>query len=314
MRIPKPIKENATIGVIAPSCGVDSEKYLNDYLISKTQLEHLGFKIVESKKIDELVKAQSDTPKNRAKEFMKFYLDDSIDFLWAVSGGERMIEILPYIDFDLLKKSRAKWFVGFSDNTSMIQPLATKSNLASIHAMNMLECFSQQTEEASYDLLNLLLNEKTEFAQYDDEFVCTNKKHKINVEGRMMGGNLDIIMNLLGTEYDHIKQFMKKESKIIWYLEAFDYTVAGLKRCLWQLNQLGYFDSVQAILIGKMRYDEEVLGLSLEDVINDLNVKIPVIYQVQVGHVAPTMPFVNGGFAKVEVKDKKLKIRYDLTK
>ncbi|MEG0076862.1 S66 family peptidase [Anaerorhabdus sp.] len=313
MRIPKYIHENATIGVLAPSLGIGSEKYLYEYLKSKEKLEELGFKIIESKNLFVVEKAQSNTPKNRAKEFMKFYLDEKIDFVWSVSGGEREIEILPYLDFEKLRKANPKWFVGFSDNTNLVHTLTTKCDVASIYAMNMLECFTQQSEESSFDLLNLLLQEKTEFSQYGDEEVKTNRKNNMKFEGRLIGGNLDILMNLIGTEYEGVKYFIKKYPDFIWYFEPFDYNICGLKRCLWQMQQLGYFEKCKGILIGKMRYSEDIMGLTLDDVIRDLDVKVPVVYNVQVGHVGDTMPFMNGGYAKIEVRNKKFKITYDLT-
>jgi muramoyltetrapeptide carboxypeptidase len=314
MRIPKQINENSTIGVVAPSFGINSEKYLIRYNIGKKQLEKLGFKIVECKSLFKLDKAQSNSPKTRAREFMKFYLDDSIDFVWSVCGGELMNEILPYIDFEILKKAKPKWFVGFSDNTNLTYTITTKCNIASIYAMNLAEFFSEQPEEASYDLLNLLLNKKTSFTQYENELVCLNKGKSISIEGRLLGGCLDVIMNFIGTQYDNTNAYLKKHNDVIWYLEACDYNVCGLKRCLWQLNELGYFNNCKGIILGKMMNGDEQFGLTMEDVVKLLPQNIPVVYNVQLGHVPPIMPFINGAYVKVEVKNKKYKMTYDLNK
>ena len=53
-------------------------------------------------------------------------------FLYPV-GGELMCEILPYIDFEKIRNSEPKWFLGYSDNTNLIFLLATLCDTAAIY-------------------------------------------------------------------------------------------------------------------------------------------------------------------------------------
>ena len=44
-----------------------------------------------------------------------------------------MCEILPYIDFEKIRNSEPKWFLGYSDNTNLIFLLATLCDTAAIY-------------------------------------------------------------------------------------------------------------------------------------------------------------------------------------
>lgn len=50
----------------------------------------------------------------------------------CASGGEFLLEILPYIDFDLLKNN-PKFVCGFSDPTGLLYPITTKCDIATIY-------------------------------------------------------------------------------------------------------------------------------------------------------------------------------------
>lgn len=312
MKIPAFIKLPCTIGVVAPSFGVSGERYIANYEKAKQELIKEGFTIVECKSTYQLEKAQSNTPKNRAKELMKFYLDDKIDIVWSCAGGEIMNEILPYLDFKLLKQAKPKWFIGYSDNTNFCLPLATHAHIASIYDMTMTEYKTDQWIESSNDLIMLLKNDKTVFKQYLDEDTGVLPRRNIKLEGYLIGGTLDVITNLMGTEYEIIKEFSKrKKGKVLLYLEAYDYNVLGVKRCLWQMSQAGYFNHIQGIVLGKLRIPEPLFDVTLDEALKDLKLNIPIIYDVEVGHTYPTIPFVNGAYAKVEVKNKRFTITYD---
>ena len=68
------------------------------------------------------------------------------------------------------------------------------------------------------------------------------KKYRIQdikMEGRLIGGCLDVLTLLLGTKYDKVQAFTEryKEDGIIWFIEACDLNVMGIRRALWQMEQ-----------------------------------------------------------------------------
>lgn len=46
-----------------------------------------------------------------------------------------------------------------------------------------------------------------------------NLQKKINMQGRLLGGCMDCLVNLLGTEFDKVKEFTEKyqDDGIIWF-------------------------------------------------------------------------------------------------
>ena len=53
-----------------------------------------------------------------------------------------------------------------------------------------------------------------------DEY--TETKQQIHVSGRLLGGCMDCLINLLGTKYDYVQEFVQKykEDGIVWFLES----------------------------------------------------------------------------------------------
>ena len=54
---------------------------------------------------------------------------------------------------------------------------------------------------------------------------------------------MDCLINLLGTSFDHVREFNERYSDdgIIWFLEACDLNVMGMRRAMWQMKNAGWF-------------------------------------------------------------------------
>jgi muramoyltetrapeptide carboxypeptidase LdcA involved in peptidoglycan recycling len=141
--------------------------------------------------------------------------------------------------------------------------------------------------------------------------VYNNEEH---FEGRLLGGCLDILSLICGTKYDKVKEFngKYKEDGVIWFLEACDLSPQGIRRTLLQLKMAGWFDTAKGFLIGRCAnaYTKEEFGLNrinAIDVLKDLNV--PVLIDVDLGHLPPTMPLITGSVGVVDYKDNYLTIK-----
>ena len=133
--------------------------------------------------------------------------------------------------------------------------------------------------------------------------------------GTIIGGNLDILQNLCGTPYDKMAEYAANhEDGIIFYFEACDLSPLGIKRALLQLKRAGWFKNVKGFLSGRpLCLNQEIFGISdksaVIDILGDLNV--PILLNVDLGHIAPSMPMKNGTKAKVEYKDNNIFISYE---
>lgn len=77
--------------------------------------------------------------------------------------------------------------------------------------------------------------------------IVERNKQNIQIEGRLLGGCLDSLATLCGTKFDQVKQFNEtyKEDGVVWFLEACDLNVMGIRRALWQLDEAGWFQNTK---------------------------------------------------------------------
>ena len=240
------LKENGKISLIAPSFGCTTEPYKTRLEVAINNLKELGFEIDRGPNI--LLansKCRSNTPRKCAKEFMDAYLSDS-EAILSVGGGEVMNEILPYINFKKISETPHKFFMGFSDNTNLTYTLATISEIPTIYGPNACGFAFKPFKYDTKDALDLLMNKVNSIEGYPywcryeerDEnnplkeheykelkvIKTYPKRDNIVFEGRLLGGCLDCLINLCGTEFDCTKKYIEKykEDGIVWFLEPCD--------------------------------------------------------------------------------------------
>lgn len=324
MKYPNFLQQNQTIGTCAPSFGVAGIPYANRYAIVKDVLKEKGFNLSEGKYIYGINQAQSTTKENRAQDFMEMYLAKSNDFLISIAGGERMLDILEYLDFEVLKKAKPKYFMGYSDNTNLTFLLTTICDIATIYGLNIIDFGRFEYDQCLNDHLELItgkklshtsyplveyndLKEVNYFASYNLEF--PNKwlnlfsEDEINLEGRIIGGCLDVLVNLAGTKYDYFPQFVSKYQNdgIILYLEVCDFNPLAVYRSLKQLQFCDWFKNITGVIFGRPNNSDELFDFNHHTILQEFfkDFKLPVITMMDFGHVPPMFPIINGAMCKI---------------
>lgn len=345
MRYPEKLNLNGTIGFVAPSFGCQIEPYKSGFENAQKKFKELGYQLQLGPNCYEGSGIGiSNTPEKCAEELMTYYCSEENDCLISCGGGELMCEILPHMDFDKLKASEPKWYMGYSDNTNMTYLLATLCDTAAVYgpcaaafgmepwhpAIN--DAFGVVTGEVNsvrgYDKWEResLKNEENPLVPYNvteqrviksyigDKEIrwdATNKKEDgsdaLTFRGRLLGGCMDCLVNLLGTRFDKTKEFVEKykDDGIIWFLEACDLNVFSIRRAMWQMEHAGWFEHVKGFLIGRpLCFGQEMLGLDAYQAVLEVagRKKVPVIMDVDLGHLPPMMPIVVGSMGSVNVK------------
>lgn len=312
------------IYLVAPSFGCVTEPYATRLDASILKLKELGAEIYEGENIRKSSgKVASNTPEKRAKEINDAFQSDA-DAIISVGGGELMCECLPYIDFEEIKK-HPKWFVGFSDNTNLTYTITTICDIETIYGKNAPAYYRMD-----YDSLDTweMLHGKDFFSGYKKweldnpskkALVGLNltKRTKIKtynytkpVTGRLIGGCLDCLTNLCGTQFDYTKEYINKHRKegIIFFMEACDYNSISLRRALFQLKNASWFEHVDMFIIGRsLNFKDKSFGLTMEESYIDMLEEFgkPILFNVDLGHLAPSMPMRCGAIATVEFKKEK---------
>ena len=335
MFYPKFLKEKDTIGVPTPSSGSKDELRVNRYKKSLEFFEKTN-KVELSKNIYKNYMARSTDAKNRGKELNEMFKSKDIDFILCAAGGEFLVECLPYVDFDLIRKN-PKYVAGFSDPTGILFPITTKYDIATIYGSNFSSFGMNKYSQSHYDFLDLIKGNKLSFDSYPlyeeerlekvnglEPYNLTKKvewktldNKNVSIEGRIIGGCFDIISELIGTKYDGTKEFNEKYKKdgIIWYFDNCELSMEEVIRTLWKMNEFEYFKYCKGVVFGRFGIEVSNLDYDVKTCLKDSvlgELKIPVIYDADISHKAECLPIINGSIATIECKNKKGKISFEL--
>lgn len=323
------LQAGTTIGVTAPSSGVSPD--LHSLMKQAcTRMERHGYNVICGDTVWTQHKAKSAPAHTRAAELNDMMLDNQIGLVIPPWGGELLIEIIPYLDFD---KFKSKWILGYSDLSVLLLATTLKTGMATAHGTNLFDLRAEVSDETTamwQSVLSTKLNEN--ITQVSSEKYQSEWKHDessssvfhlieptqwkvveasaIKIQGRLLGGCIDVIRHLIGTPYGDVKQFRQQfieDEPLIWYLENCELSTVDLRRSLVQMKLAGWFEHCQGIVFGRSAANQPVNGYTVEDVYTELReeLQIPIAYDIDCGHMPPQITFVNGAWAEIEVSQGK---------
>lgn len=318
------IKEGATIGVTAPSSGVPKE--LHSLLETAcNRMKSKGYEIICGDTAWTQEKVRSSPAQIRGREFNKMMQDENIHLIIPPWGGELLIEMLEYIDFEEMQN---KWVLGYSDISLLLLAITLKTGIATAHGTNLVDLRGEYSDETTGMWHSVLSTEKggsilqrsSEKYQKEWEFDnCTPhvfnlteqtcwksiSNDSVEIQGRLLGGCIDAIRHIIGTPFGDVSGFREKyiqNEPVIWFLENCELSTTDLRRSLIQMKLSGWFNSCSGILFGRSAANKPVNGYAAEEVYKELSeeLKIPIIYDIDCGHLPPQITFVNGAYAEIE--------------
>lgn len=149
------------------------------------------------------------------------------------------------------------------------------------------------------------LSGRRQSAAGDDAVKRAGEKVEIDFSGRLLGGCVDCMINLLGTKYDKVKEFTEQyqEDGILWFLEACDLNLMSTRRAMWQMDHAGWFKHCKGFLLGRPRIGmgAEEYGIDHYQAAYEMLRKynVPVVMDVDIGHLSPMMPIICGSMGRV---------------
>ena len=310
MVYPEKIGKGDVIEIISPSNGIKSKK-IKKYEKASNKLANFGFTVIEDKYVRTSVKGVSSTAANRAREFNKALHNKNIRGLIACSGGDYIIQMMDLVAWQDIPDN-IKWMQGQSDITPLLFYITTKYDIATIYSYNV-------TTFGEVDLPPSMFENNIQFldgyspVQNEYGFKISDEKTKIpwqcitsnkKIKGRIIGGCLDSLKDIIGTKYDVTKEFINKYKNdgIVWYFDVAEMTNEDILRTMWQFKQAGWFAYCQGILFGRLENEITYTNTTLIDAIKynleDLN--IPIIINVDIGHTDPVVTIINGSIVKIE--------------
>lgn len=295
---PKPLKEGATLGLVAPGSPIYEDAVFDEMLLS---LKDLGFKL----KLGENVRSQrgylAGTDQERATDLMKMFTDPEVDGILCIRGGYGCNRILPLLDFDLVK-ANPKVFCGFSDITSLHMAFYHKSGLHTFHGPVGKSKWNSFTADAFRDIT--FHGRKKTFAvhgDFDDSYTIFPGK----MEGLLLGGNLSVLVSLIGSEY------LPSFENAVLFLEDVGESVYRVDRMLTQLKLSGILDQISGFVFGKCSdCGAGSNSLSLQQVFDDhiKPLNIPAFYGAMISHEDYNITLPVGISARINSVDRTIQI------
>lgn len=244
--------------------------------------------------------------KERAEEINQLIHDDSIDVLMATIGGLNTNALLPLIDFEYLE-SHPKTVVGYSDTTALLLAITVKApSCRVLYGPALVASFGEfspivdQTWSNFEKILNgkgtveiqapkIWTDEAINWNEFEHEKVMQTNKWgyigKTILSGQIMGGNLDTMSGIIGSEY-----FPKFNRNQLLFIEDAEKDASIVEKNFSMLNNAGIFHQVKGIILGKHAvYDDLQTNRQPIDILREVlgNNPIPIIYDYDSCHTVP---------------------------
>ncbi|MCI8460879.1 MAG: LD-carboxypeptidase [Bacilli bacterium] len=324
MKYPQFLNKNSKIGVVALSAGVGD--YIEDYKKSLLNIESRGFEIIETASVRNSGEV-SNTAEIRAKELDRLITDYDVELIMCATGGDFLIETLPYLNLENINNN-PKWLMGASDPTSILYLVTTALDIATIYGFNacsfdqkyLHDCQKNAFEimkgniitQNSFELYELERPENAESYNVEKEVYWETLNGDVDITGRIIGGCVDCLKDLPGTRFDYTKEFIEKykEDGIIWYFDIFSLTSEAFYLALIQLKESGWFKYVKEVIAGRVRFPGGFTKMTYQEALKRIFKDIPIIFNADIGHVAPKMTIINGSIAHITSSSGKGKIDF----
>lgn len=278
--IPHNLKSGDKVIMISPSGNIDP--ILIDE--SKKILESWGLLVVVAKHAKNKLGRFCGTVEERLSDLQLAMDDPEVKMIFCSRGGYGIVHLLSYLNFDGIKKY-PKWIVGYSDITALHLTLM-QNNIASLHAPMSRHLVEESSDDTATTYLRKLLFDGIQNYQISS--------HDLNIEGfvkgLLWGGNLAVLVGLIGSQY------LNPPQKGILFLEDIGESPYKIDRMMWQLKLSGILSQCQGLIIGQFTDCNEdplmykTIYESIKEMVSEYN--YPVVFNFPVGHVKENYPLI----------------------
>lgn len=262
-----------------------------------------GFKVSFSKNSRELDEVNSSSVQSRVEDLHEAFSDKNVKAILTCIGGFNVNQILEYIDYPLIENN-PKIICGFSDITALLNAIYAKTGLVTYHGPHFASFgFDNNIEYTNHYFEKCIMKSDKYFIEPSREAKEYYVIQDGTCEGEIIGGNLCTLNLLQGTE------FMPNLKDKILFLEddniMGDYFTAEFERNLQSLIQTLGFNGVKGILFGRFDSSCKIDMHTIRRIVSTKKQlkNIPILFNIDFGHVLPFVTFPIGGVLKINATD-----------
>ncbi|MEV4349846.1 S66 peptidase family protein [Actinoplanes sp. NPDC049596] len=329
VRFPAPLRPGDRLGVTAPSAGVNAAlRPRMDFAVRTLEKRGYDVTVGDCMNGDGHVSAPL---ADRRDELTAMLLDPRVRAVVPPRGGSVAIDLLSALDWDAIRAAEPTWLCGYSDISTILLPFTLLTGVATVHGSNLLDT----PYEPAPGLMSWLdvaespggaaftqtspgryhngggppeWSARPEATAIDYESAGSwrllngGSDGEVRLTGRLLGGCVETLGNLAGTPYGDTSAFAERHAPegLLVYVEVAGAEADEACRTLHGMRLAGFFERATGILVGRTAAPSIPTLTQDEAVLDALgSVGVPIIADVECGHVPPTMPFVNGARATV---------------
>lgn len=298
---PNKLSKGDMIGVVAPASIPNKEQAIH----AGEKLKDLGFKVKFGDSLTRQWGYFAGTDEERAMEINNMFADENISAIFCICGGYGSPRIADKLDYELIKVN-PKIFWGYSDITYIHIAINQRAQLMTMHGpMLSSDIGKNSVDSMTLKNLDLLLEPKR--IHYTESISPLMSYVDGTVKGRLVGGNLTLLVNTLGTPYE-----VDTKDKL-FFIEETEEEPYQIDRMLNQLKLAGKFSDAAGILL--CDFNECVSknnepSFLLEELFQHHIVPAgkPTIGGLKVGHCSPNIALPMGAMAQLDTHKKTLDI------
>lgn len=325
LRFPAPLRPGDTIAITSPSAGA-SGLGAERIAFCVEWLRKQGYEVLVGECMDGSG-ITSAPAAQRSAELTRMLCDPEIRCVLPPWGGETAIDLVDLLDWDALAAAEPTWLVGYSDISTLLLPITARLGWATLHGDNLADTpyappagllswidVAASTGPHHQSDSGLIADwwrfqEDPRAVEWREVGRGSWRLHgatSLDVSGRLIGGCIETVTNLAGTPYGDVAAFGQEHAAdgLIVYLEAAEDDAATICRHLHGLRLAGWFEHASAILVGRTNAPASP-GMTQEQAVLDAlgRLDLPIVLDLEIGHVPPHLPLVNGALARVSVDD-----------
>ncbi len=327
---PRALKRGDTIAIVSPSSDIVRFSERTQRAIGF--LEKKGYKVKMMPNALATDGYSGGAAERRAADIHDAFLDSEVSAIVCSTGGLTANAVLPLLDYELIRRN-PKIFCGYSDVTTLLLMITSKSELVTFHGPTLLPSFGEfegailftfehfenivsgqagcgdafplsrmYTIDNQYwgrdDTKNLIMQESPEMKSFGP---------KMETKGLLFGGNLQTFSMLM-----HEDGFFDVTGAIL-FLEEEGLSTDWYERYLIELERKGIFDKINGLIFAKPSGSFEEMNekkRSLESIFLEISKKydIPILTNVDCGHTKPILTFPLGVVVKLDTRSRTISL------
>ncbi|MDX6518060.1 MAG: muramoyltetrapeptide carboxypeptidase [Gaiellaceae bacterium] len=321
--LPPRLERGDTIGIVTPSVPAPAGAPRR-FERGIDQVERLGFEVRVATNARGSRGHRSGTIEERVADLHELFGDPDVRAILCAIGGFNSNSLLEELDYELIR-ANPKVFVGYSDVTALHAGIWSQTGLAVCLGPSLMVQFAEfdGVDPYTWEAWERTLMSAEPAGALDpaeawtDEFLAwdeadTRRRERRpnpgprtvrqgESQGPVVAGNLTTLLALAGTRF-----WPELEGALLCVEDDHNADVAILDRMLTQLRQLGAFEQVSGLALGRFTTASELGPESpLDEVVLEATrgSRFPIAVDLDFGHTDPMFCLPWGAQARLEAGD-----------